>query len=354
MSVANPPRSPRIALALAVLGGAAGVAWWVASPAEPSARRPVTPTAEPAPPEDAVEAALTAADEAIDAEDWSECLRRYAAVLATDATHEEATLGQRFCATERANQSRWQTIESALAAERWAEARAAASDFPDDSVYTARAREAGARISRLRRAAWHRQRAERTRAERAEKVAALRARVANARPVSAPRGDAIAWAEALDGASDELAAVFAEDPPDALEGLEAIPLDTLERADLAARRAPGLEPDDDGAEGGDGDDPLADEVEQIGDDLEALLAASHDADDSGDRERAVALLERAAELEPDNHLPRKRLCAALRAHGSPEAALEHCRAWRDREPDADARAVLDAQLARAEEELELR
>lgn len=158
----------------------------------------------------------------------------------------------------------------------------------------------------------------------------------DAMPAAAPDGGAPAAATAPTGTSTPPPAA---PPSGTVTPPPRAPSTTTARADAprpaARRRAPAA--DEDRPAPARPEAPAATDFDSLVD--RALRAATR-----GERHEAINLLTVASRLRPESYLPHQRLCDLHAKVRQYEDALEHCRAWRDREPKATYRAAIDRQI----------
>ncbi|MCA9538642.1 MAG: tetratricopeptide repeat protein [Myxococcales bacterium] len=71
----------------------------------------------------------------------------------------------------------------------------------------------------------------------------------------------------------------------------------------------------------------------------------------GRAEEAIARFREASAIEPDDQRPHERLCTLLYTRKETEAAIEACKAWREREPAAAKRRQVAGLIASLEKRL---
>lgn len=302
------PRAPRgrllLQFAVIVAAGALGV--WLAHEPSPA---PVKQPTEGTTPEavDPLERLLVEADEAIVAEDWATCLTHYSAALKLAPAHEEAQIGQAYCAQEQVYGERWIALQNAVHGRRWRHARNLIAAIPAESVYFARAQAMETRIRE-----------------------GIRAQAAEQR---------------------ELAL---NPPPPPLTHKPPKVSTRMLRRDVQPPEDPPEEPSEDVPVEGPADleDVLPVDPEERERTLayRELIGQAMDASAELDRPRAIELLEDAIDFAPEKHRAYMQLCAIHRSGGETAQALDRCHGWMEREPKAAFRRAIRMMIDRIERE----
>lgn len=271
----------------------------------------------PAPPD--VSPIVAEANTHLAAEKWDAARQSFEKALAAVPEHAEARDGRDRAMKERGNQTLFEGLDRAIAENRWRDAYNRLDEFPDDSVYSPRARALRPRIEkgyaddelgrgRLLIAAGELDQAEQLRRELANKPFAA----AQARTL-AEEIEKAKQAPAPTPVADRQPAVQNDPPPN----------------------DPPRRPRPPPSTGGDSYDEL----------IDAALKAMQ----RGDREAGIRLLQGAAQKKPRSHVPHQRLCALFTAKQDYRKALDACRKWLDREPNASYRPAIERNIEQLQE-----